>query len=40
MEFSDLEKIDSSLIFYGVSAFFTVMALVYFGYEYIAHLSP
>lgn len=40
MELSDLEKIDSSLIFYAVSAFFTVIALVYFGYEYIAHLSP
>lgn len=39
MDAVDLEKIDTSIVFYLLSAFFTVLTLAYFGFEYIQHLS-
>ncbi len=34
------ENFDYSRIFYGASAFFAVLAVLYFGFEYIQDLSP
>lgn len=33
------EKLDLSVVFYMLSAFFVVLTLAYFGFEYIEHLS-
>ena len=35
-----LHTFDYSRIFYGVSAFFAVLSVIYFGFEYIQNLSP
>lgn len=40
MDLKGFEKLDSSIIFYALSAFFVVLTLGYFGFEYIEHLSP
>jgi len=40
MDLNGFERLDSSIIFYILSAFFVVLTLGYFGFEYIEHLSP